>query len=291
MRKTLKRPARISGYGLHTGQPSHLRLRPAPSGTGIVFVRIDIEGMPVVPARWDLVQANPLRTELVSDAGVRVATIEHLMAALAVLGVTDLLIEISGPEVPIMDGSAHPFVERIERTGLIEISGSQPVLEILRPVELRVGEAWARLEPHPGFALDFTIEFSDGAIGKQSRRVEGKGAALQSMLTDSRTFCRLGDVEAMRARGLALGGTFENAVVFDGDRVLSPGGLRHADEPVRHKMLDAIGDLALAGATIQGVYIGHRAGHSLTNGLLRRLFAQTDAWQIRAAEKREAIAA
>lgn len=291
MRMTLKRPARISGHGLHSGEPVHLRLRPAKSGAGICFLRTDLAGAPVVPARWDLVQASPLRTELVTGAGVRVATIEHLMAAFSILGVTDVIVEISGPEVPIMDGSAYPFVERIERAGVALLPGCARVIEILHPVELHAGEAWARLEPHHSFALDFTIEFQDAAIGRQSRRIEGSGAVLRRSLVDSRTFCRLEDVGAMRAQGLALGGTFKNAVVVDGSRVLSPGGLRHPDEPVRHKMLDAIGDLALAGAAIQGAYIGHRAGHSLTNGLLRHLFAHREAWQIRDATPCGAVAA
>jgi UDP-3-O-[3-hydroxymyristoyl] N-acetylglucosamine deacetylase len=190
------------------------------------------------------------------------------------------MIDIDGPEVPILDGSAVPFIEGFMTVGLDEQDLPVRAVRVLRAVEVRDGEAVARLEPAEMLEIDFRIDFEDEAIGVQSRRLNMANGAFVRELCDSRTFCRQSDVDAMRSRGLALGGTLENAVVFDGDQVLSPGGLRHADEPVRHKMLDVVGDLALAGGPILGRYVGERAGHSLTNRLLRVFFADPEAYEI-----------
>jgi UDP-3-O-[3-hydroxymyristoyl] N-acetylglucosamine deacetylase len=215
-----------------------------------------------------------------NEAGVSVSTIEHVMAALAGFAVHNALIEIDGPEVPILDGSAVPFIEGFMAAGLDEQDQPVRAVRVLAPVEVREGDAVARLEPADMLEIDFRIDFEDAAIGVQARRLNMANGAFVRELSDSRTFCRQADVDAMRANGLALGGTLENAVVIDGDRVLSPGGLRHADEPVRHKMLDAVGDLALAGGPILGRYVGERAGHALTNRLLRALFAEPSAYEI-----------
>ncbi len=281
MQNTLKSPVTFAGFGLHGGQPVRMVVRPAAADHGIWFRRTDIADRdPMVPARWDAVTFSRLCTVVENADGVSVSTIEHIMAALAGFAIHNALIDIDGPEVPILDGSAVPFIEGFMAAGLDEQDLPVRAVRVLRPVEVRDGEAVARLEPAEMLEIDFRIDFEDEAIGVQARRLNMANGAFVRELSDSRTFCRQSDVDAMRAKGLALGGTLENAVVFDGDQVLSPGGLRHADEPVRHKMLDAVGDLALAGGPILGRYVGERAGHSLTNRLLRGLFADPEAFEI-----------
>lgn len=262
---------RITGHGLHSGRPVTLVLHPAPAGHGVVFQRLDLPGAAPIPALWKHVGDTKLNTQIALGKTNSVSTIEHLMAALAGCGCTDVLAALDGPEVPILDGSARPFVEAILRAGLRVLPGGLDLIEVLTPVEVRDGAAFARLSPAALPQIRFAIDFTDAAIGRQERRLDLKNGAVIEELADSRTFCRLADVEDMHERGLALGGTYDNAVVVDGAEVLSPGGLRHADEPVRHKMLDAVGDLATAGAPILGLYEGERAGHGLTNRLLHAL--------------------
>jgi UDP-3-O-[3-hydroxymyristoyl] N-acetylglucosamine deacetylase len=277
---TIATAATFEGVGLHSGKPVRMVVRPAPAGHGIVFLRTDItDASPRIPALWDVVTPSRLCTLIENADGVRVSTIEHIMAALVGAGVHNALIEIDGPEVPILDGSAAPFVRGIMAKGLRNLGAPLRAIRVRKPVEVREGEAVARLEPAPALEIDFSIDFADAAIGHQEKHLNMANGAFVRELMDSRTFCRQSDVDAMRANGLALGGTYENAVVFDGDRVLSPGGLRHSDEAVRHKMLDALGDLALAGAPVLGRYTGTRAGHAMTNRLLRALFADSDAWE------------
>jgi UDP-3-O-[3-hydroxymyristoyl] N-acetylglucosamine deacetylase len=256
-------------------------VRPASADHGIWFHRTDVtESDPMVPARWDAVSPSRLCTVIGNADGVSVSTVEHIMAALAGFAIHNALIEIDGPEVPILDGSSVPFIEGFLKVGITELDRPVHAVRVLRPVEVREGDALARLEPAEMQEIAFRIDFDDAAIGVQERRLNLANGAFVRELSDSRTFCRQVDVDAMRANGLALGGTLENAVVFDGDQVLSPGGLRHADEPVRHKMLDAVGDLALAGGPILGRYVGKRAGHALTNRLLRALFADPSAYEL-----------
>jgi UDP-3-O-[3-hydroxymyristoyl] N-acetylglucosamine deacetylase len=256
-----------------------MTVHPAPADHGIWFCRTDVPGDALVPARWDAVVAARLCTVVANAAGVSVSTVEHLMAALAGTGIHNARIDIDGPEVPILDGSSRPFVAAFLAAGLAGQAAPVRAIRVLKPVEVREGAAVARLEPADMLEIDFRIDFAEPAIGVQECRLSMANGAFVRELSDSRTFCRQSDVDAMRARGLALGGTLDNAVVFDGARVLSPGGLRHADEPVRHKMLDALGDLALAGGPILGRYVGDRAGHALTNRLLRRLFADAQSWR------------
>jgi UDP-3-O-[3-hydroxymyristoyl] N-acetylglucosamine deacetylase len=273
-------PASFTGFGLHSGAPVHMVVRPAAADHGVWFRRTDVVGQdPLVPARWDAVTPSRLCTVVENADGVSVSTIEHVMAALAGSGIHNALIDIDGPEVPILDGSAVPFVEGFLAAGIEELDAPVRAIRVLKSVEVREGEAVARLDPADMLEIDFRISFEDAAIGTQSRRLNMANGAFVRELSDSRTFCRQSDVDAMREAGLALGGTLENAVVFEGARVLSPGGLRHADEPVRHKMLDALGDLALAGGPILGRYTGERAGHALTNRLLRALFADPTAFR------------
>lgn len=278
VQNTLKSPATFIGSGLHSGQSVRMTVRPAPVGRGIWFRRCDLPGRPLVPASWDAVTPSRLCTLIENAEGVSVSTIEHVMAALAGSGIHNALVDLDGPEVPILDGSALSFVTGFIAAGIEEQDAPVRAIRVLKPVEVREGEAVARLEPAEMLEIDFHIDFEDAAIGLQSRRLNMANGAFVRELSDSRTFCRQSDVDAMREKGLALGGTLQNAVVFDGDKVLSPGGLRHADEPVRHKMLDALGDLALAGGPILGRYTGERAGHALTNRLLRALFADSTAF-------------
>jgi len=276
---TLGKSTVFEGVGLHSGEPVRMIVRPAPSDHGIVFRRTDVTDRdPRVAALWDRVTPSKLCTLIENEDGVSISTIEHIMAALAGLGISNALIEIDGPEVPILDGSSAPFVAAMRRAGIRTLTGALRAIRVLKPVEVREGEAVARLEPAAELEIDFAIDFADAAIGKQEKRLNMANGAFVRELMDSRTFCRQADVDYMRANGLALGGTYENAVVVDGDAVLSPGGLRHTDEAVRHKMLDAMGDLALAGAPLMARYVGSRAGHALTNKLLRALFATPGAW-------------
>jgi UDP-3-O-[3-hydroxymyristoyl] N-acetylglucosamine deacetylase len=284
---TLAASARFDGVGLHSGLPVTMAVHPAPANEGITFFRADLDGA-AVTARWDAVEETPLHTRLTGAEGVHVLTVEHLMAALAGLGIGNARISLTGPEVPIMDGSSAPFVRGLMAAGLRRLAAPQPVIRILREVAVTDGSAWARLSPATGLQIDFTIEFPEPAIGRQAKVLNLANGAFVRELASSRTFCRLSDVSRMAELGLGKGGSTGNAVVVDGDRVLTPGGLRHPDEPVRHKMLDALGDLALAGAPILGRYTGHRAGHALTNRLLRALFADRAAWRIAPCDPRAA---
>ncbi|WP_458790079.1 UDP-3-O-acyl-N-acetylglucosamine deacetylase [Yoonia sp. MH D7] len=280
MQTTLRKHVTFDGTGLHTGCPASLVLCPAPANTGIVFRRVDVAGPAnLLPAVWDRVVASPLNTRLTNDAGVTVSTIEHLMAALSGTGVHNVIVDIDGPEVPIMDGSAAAFVRGIVEAGLTHVDAPLYAIEILEEVVVEDGLARACLSPATSLQIAFDIDFADAAIGHQEKTLNMANGAFVRELCDSRTFCRNSDVEMMRAKGLALGGTLENAVVVDGDEILSPGGLRHADEAVRHKMLDALGDLYTAGSPILGRYTGTRAGHAMTNRLLQALFANPNAWR------------
>ena len=279
MQATLAHPAEFRGQGLHSGAAVRMVIRPAPAHHGIVFQRSDLADRPRVPALWDRVVPSKLCTLLDGGNGATVSTIEHIMAALADCGIHNALVDIDGPEVPILDGSAAIFVDGILKAGIRRQPAAVEAIRVLRTVTYREGEAEAILSPAAQLEIDFSIDFTDAAIGRQQRHLDVVNGAFMRELADSRTFCRQADVTAMQKNGLALGGTYFNAVVFEGDRVLSPGGLRHADEPVRHKMLDAVGDLALAGAPLLAHYEGNRAGHAMTNRLLRALFAQPDAWE------------
>ncbi len=280
MQSTLSKPLRFSGCGLHSGLTSLITLCPAPANYGIRFVRTDQPPeCAVVSATWEMVESSALCTKIMNHAGVSVSTVEHVLAALAGCGIHNARIEIDGQEAPILDGSSRPFALEILRNGIECFDAPLTVLRILREVTFQSGSAWAKLSPYSEPWISFHIDFEDSAIGIQQKSLTLSNGSFIRELCNSRTFCRSKDVDAMRANGLALGGTLENAVVFDGDSVLSPGGLRHKDEAVRHKMLDAIGDLCLAGGPIIGHYTGHCAGHAITNGLLRALFEDKRAYE------------
>ena len=278
MQTALKATVVFEGVGLHSGAPTTLVVRPAKANTGIVFNRTDVSDGQIA-ARWDRVEVTPLNPRLRNEPGVAVSTIEHLMAALSGCGIYNALIDIDGPEVPILDGSSAAFVRGFVDAGITRLAAPLRAIEILKNISVSQDEASATLSPATTLQISFEIDFADAAIGHQTKTLSMANGTFVRELCDSRTFCRQADVDAMRASGLALGGTLMNAVVVDGAQVLSPGGLRHSDEAVRHKMLDALGDLATAGAPILGRYTGVRAGHGLTNKLLTALFDQPDAWR------------
>ncbi|MEL6475921.1 MAG: UDP-3-O-acyl-N-acetylglucosamine deacetylase [Pseudomonadota bacterium] len=284
-RKTVDRRIEFRGHGLHGGQPALLQVLPAPAGHGIVFVRSDLPvGEGRIEARYDLVSDTRLCTRLTNEFGASVSTIEHLMAALAGAGVSDALIRIDGAEVPILDGSAQPFTQGLARVGLRALPMAVRGMRILEPVSVVDGDRVAELRPSPGgpamsLDLEFEIDFDDAAIGRQKYAMSLSPDGFAAELADCRTFCKLAEVEGLRKIGLAQGGGLENAIVVDQGRVLNPEGLRRPDEFVRHKMLDAVGDLALAGSPILGRYVGKRAGHEMTNRLLHALFAAPDCWE------------
>lgn len=258
-----------------------MTVSPASAEYGIWFCRTDVEDKdPLIPARWDAVSDTQLNTRISNADGVSVSTIEHLMAALAGCGIHNALIEIDGPEVPLLDGSAAPFVSAILARGIQKLNAPVRAIRVLKPVTVSQGDAQATLLPSDELRIDFAIEFADAAIGRQSKSLSMANGAFVRELCDSRTFCRKADIDAMRDAGLIVGGSVTSAVVVDGDRVVTPGGLRHSDEPVRHKMLDALGDLSLAGAPLIGRYIGQRAGHAMTNLLLRALFADPTSFEM-----------
>jgi UDP-3-O-[3-hydroxymyristoyl] N-acetylglucosamine deacetylase len=289
-RKTLKAPIGCVGVGLHSGLRVSLTFQPAPAGAGIVFRRTDL-GLDI-PARFDWVGDTRLCTALAMPGrpDARIGTVEHVMAALAACGIDDAVVAVDGPEVPIMDGSAAPFVFLIDCAGTVESLEPRRRIEVLKTVRVQAGEgpdaAWAELSPNVtgGFEASLGIQFDKTAIGRQSMTLRVTEHSFRALLADSRTFTLAAEIEQLRAIGLARGGSLANAVVVDGDAVLNPGGLRHADEFVRHKLLDVVGDLALAGAPLRARFRGERSGHALNNRLLRALFADPTAWRWEADE-------
>lgn len=278
--RTLKNTIRATGVGLHSGEKVFLTLRPAAVDTGIVFRRVDLDPVVEIPARADLVTETVLCTGLSRDAG-KVMTVEHLLSALAGLGVDNCYIELSAAEVPIMDGSAGPFVFLLQSSGIQEQDAPKRFVRITRPVEVRAGDKVASFTPYDGFKLGFTVEFNHPAIPEAQSRAEidFSTAAYIREVSRARTFGFMRDLEYMRERNLGLGGSMDNAIVLDEFRVLNEDGLRYADEFVRHKILDAIGDLYLVGHPIIGAYEGFKSGHALNNKLARALLAQADAWE------------
>ncbi|MFZ2752094.1 MAG: UDP-3-O-acyl-N-acetylglucosamine deacetylase [Lysobacteraceae bacterium] len=278
--RTLQNMIRATGVGLHSGEKVYLTLRPAPADTGIVFRRVDLDPVVEIPARADYVTETMLCTGLSHDGG-KAMTVEHLMSALAGLGVDNLYIELSAAEVPIMDGSSGPFVFLLQSAGIVEQNAPKRFMRILKTVEVRDGDKVARFEPYNGFRLGFTVEFDHPAIPTSRSRavVEFSTENYIKEVSRARTFGFMRDLEYMRERNLGLGGSMDNAIVLDEFRVLNDDGLRYADEFVRHKILDAVGDLYLAGHPILGAYEGFKSGHALNNKLVRALLAEQSAWE------------
>jgi UDP-3-O-[3-hydroxymyristoyl] N-acetylglucosamine deacetylase len=273
MQTTVAGAIKFEGIGVHSGHRTVATVKPAPVHTGIRFVRSDItDRNNIIPARYDHVVDARLCTVIANEAGVSLSTIEHLVAALAGVGVLNAVVEIDGPETPIMDGSAAPFVRGLLDIGVVEQGEAVKAWKIVKPVEVASNGRKARLEPCRHFEMSFEIDFDATAIGKQQKSMRLVNGAFIDHLSRARTFGMLSDVKKLRAAGLARGGSLENAIVVDGAKVLNRDGLRYSDEFVRHKMLDAVGDLALAGAPVIGRYRGVCAGHAITNLLLRKLF-------------------
>jgi UDP-3-O-[3-hydroxymyristoyl] N-acetylglucosamine deacetylase len=281
LQHTLVGPAAFDGVGIHTGQYVRVTVRPAAPDTGVVFVRTDIaDKNNTIPACGEAVCNTRLGTVIGNDAGVTVSTVEHLMAAFWALGVDNAVVELDGPEVPIMDGSSEPFIQVLDCAGRRRQEAPRRYLEILDTVEVVDGDKRVTLSPSEQFEVAFEILFETRAIERQRVDLAVDEAAFRSELADCRTFGFLHEVEALRAAGLARGGSLDNVVVIDGDAVLNPEGLRRPDEFVRHKALDAIGDLYLLGAPLIGRYEGIYAGHELNNAVVRALIARPQAWRL-----------
>ena len=278
--RTLKNVIRATGVGLHSGEKVYLTLRPAAADTGIVFRRVDLDPVVDIKADAELVTETMLCTGL-SVGPAKVMTVEHLMSAFAGLGIDNAYVELSAPEVPIMDGSAGPFVFLLQSAGLVDQAAPKRFIRIKHPVEVRDGDKVARFVPHDGFKLDFTVAFDHPAIPTTQSRavVEFSAQTYIREVSRARTFGFMRDLEFMRERNLGLGGSMDNAIVLDEFRVLNDDGLRYADEFVRHKILDAVGDLYLAGHPIIGAYEAHKSGHALNNKLVRALLAEQSAWE------------
>jgi UDP-3-O-[3-hydroxymyristoyl] N-acetylglucosamine deacetylase len=279
--RTLKSAIRTTGVGLHTGARVELALRPAPVDAGIVFHRVDLPGSPTITGEAAHVGDTRLSSTLKSG-NVSISTVEHLMSALAGLGIDNLHVDVAGPELPIMDGSAGPFVFLLQSAGIVEQKAAKRYLRVLAPVEVRDGDKWARFEPFDGFKLDFTIDFPHPVFGSENRNVVIDFAehSYVKEVARARTFGFMQDVEAMRAAGLGLGGSLQNAIVLDETKVLNSEGLRYENEFVRHKVLDAIGDLYLLGHPLIGQYTAYKTGHALNNAVARALLATPEAFEI-----------
>lgn len=283
LQHTIAGPAMCAGVGVHSGAHVRMALTPAAPDTGILFVRSDVRGVDnVIRGHADFVAGTRNCTAIRNASGVELATVEHLMAACAGLGVDNLIVEVDGPELPILDGSSSQFVQVLLNAGMKPQHAPRRVIHIVEPVEVRMGAKSAALAPSEGFAgldIDVTIRFADPAIGVQRRRVELTQETFLTDIADARTFGFLADVEVMRAAGLGRGASMDNAVVVDRGRIVNPEGLRFDDEFVRHKMLDAVGDLAMAGAPICGRFVADQPGHALNARLVRALLDTPEAWR------------
>ncbi|EKE85328.1 UDP-3-O-acyl-N-acetylglucosamine deacetylase [Idiomarina xiamenensis] len=279
--RTLKQAIATTGVGLHKGNKVNLTLRPAPANTGIVFRRVDLDPVVDIPASAELVKDTRMCTCLINEQNVRVSTVEHLLAAVAAMGLDNLIIEVDSHEIPIMDGSSHPFVYLLQSAGIEEQSVAKQFIRIKKPVRVEEGDKWAELLPHDGFRIDFAIDFEHPAIADTSQ-VMSMDFSSQRFIKDisrARTFGFMKDIEYLRANNLALGGSFDNAVVLDEFRVLNSDGLRYDDEFVKHKILDAVGDLYIGGHSIVGHLRAFKSGHALNNQLLRAVLAEQEAWE------------
>ena len=278
--RTLKNVIRATGVGLHTGEKVYLTLRPAAVDTGIIFRRVDLPEPVEIPATPENVGDTTLSTTLIKD-GVRVSTVEHLLSAFAGLGIDNAYIDLNAPEVPIMDGSAGPFVFLIQSAGIEEQAAAKRFIRIKKPVLVEDGDKWVKFEPFNGFKVGFTIDFDHPAFAErhQTAEVDFSTTSFVREVSRARTFGFMSQIEMLRANNLALGGSLDNAVVVDDYRVLNEDGLRYVDEFVKHKILDSIGDLYLLGHSLIGAFSGNKSGHALNNRLLRVLLSKEDCWE------------
>ncbi len=279
--RTLKNAIRATGVGLHTGEKVYLTLRPAPVDSGIIFRRVDLDEPVEIAATAENVGDTTLSTTLAGD-GVRISTVEHLLSAMAGMGIDNAYVDLSAPEVPIMDGSAGPFVFLIQSAGITEQEAPKKFIRIKRAVEVRDGDKWVRFEPFEGFKVSMDIEFDHPVFKDRScsAKIDFSTTSFVKEVSRARTFGFMSQLEALRERNLALGGSLDNAIVVDEYRILNEDGLRYEDEFVKHKVLDAIGDLYLLGHSLIGAFEGYKSGHELNNRLLRTLQAESDAWEL-----------
>ena len=279
--RTLKNVIRATGVGLHTSEKVYLTLRPAAPDSGIIFRRVDLDEPVEIPAIPENVGDTTLSTTLIKD-GVRISTVEHLLSAMAGLGIDNAYVDLNAAEVPIMDGSAGPFVFLIQSAGIEEQNAPKRFIRIKKPVRVEDGDKWVNFEPFDGFKVAFTIDFDHPAFkeGTQIAEVDFSTTSFVREVSRARTFGFMNQIEQLRANNLALGGSLDNAVVVDDYRILNEDGLRYVDEFVKHKILDSIGDLYLLGHSLIGAFSGHKSGHALNNKLLRTLLAHEDAWEM-----------
>ncbi|MBA4709798.1 UDP-3-O-acyl-N-acetylglucosamine deacetylase [Aquitalea aquatica] len=279
--RTLKQAISATGVGLHSGERVKLTLLPAAPDTGIVFRRTDLPESEDVKAEPALVNDTRLSSTLVTATGVRVGTIEHLMSAFAGFGIDNLIVEVTAAEMPIMDGSAAPFIYLLQSAGVVEQTAPKRFIRVKQPVEIVEGDKWVKLEPMDGFKITLSIEFNHPAfnLAPQKVTIDFASSSYLDEISRARTFGFMHEVEYMRQHGLGLGGSLDNAIVIDDEYVLNPEGLRFPDEFVRHKILDAIGDLYIVGHPLIATFSGHKSGHALNNKLLRKLLDTPDAWE------------
>ncbi|GLX77791.1 UDP-3-O-acyl-N-acetylglucosamine deacetylase [Thalassotalea insulae] len=279
--RTIKEQVSAVGVGLHKGEKVQITLRPAPENTGIVFRRVDLDPVVDIKATPAAVGETTLCTCLVNEQGVQISTVEHLLSALAGLGIDNLVIDVDSPEIPIMDGSALPFVYLIQSVGIETLNAAKRFIRIKKAIRVEEGDKWAELTPHQGFKVNFAIEFDHPVIANtcQSMTMDLSSCSFIKEISRARTFGFMRDIEFLRSHNLALGGSLENAIVLDEYRMLNKDDLRYDDEFVKHKILDAIGDLYMCGHSILGQLNAFKSGHGLNNLLLREVFKQTDAWE------------
>jgi UDP-3-O-[3-hydroxymyristoyl] N-acetylglucosamine deacetylase (EC 3.5.1.-) len=279
--RTLKRIVQATGVGLHTGKKVTLNLRPAPANTGVIYRRTDLNPPVDFPADAKFVRDTMLSTCLINDQGIRISTVEHLNSALAGLGIDNIIVEVDAPEIPIMDGSAAPFVHLLLDAGIEELNSAKKFLRVKQTVRVEEGDKWAEVKPHNGFSLDFTIDFKHPAIdaSSQSYSLNFSTEAFIRQISRARTFGFMRDIEQLQSRGLCLGGSLDCAIGLDDFRVLNEDGLRFDDEFVRHKMLDAIGDLFMCGHNMIGAFSAYKSGHGLNNKLLQAVLANQEAFE------------
>jgi UDP-3-O-[3-hydroxymyristoyl] N-acetylglucosamine deacetylase len=281
LQTTLKQEIKCDGIGLHSGSKVSLKIKPSAAQYGIWFRRTDINTKDnMIAAHYLNVSESELCTTLSNESGVTISTVEHLMAAFAGCGIQNALVEVDGPEIPIMDGSSDWFVRKIISAGTKQLIEPLRVIHVKKEISVKTDNSFASITPFSELSISFEIDFEDEAIGYQQKSLNMANGSFVKELCNSRTFCRNSDVEAMKKNGLALGGSLDNAIVVSGEKVLNPEGFRYKDECVRHKMLDVLGDLALAGVPIIGAFKGSKSGHSLTNKLLRKLFSDSSAFEM-----------
>jgi UDP-3-O-[3-hydroxymyristoyl] N-acetylglucosamine deacetylase len=279
--RTIKQSVQETGIGLHKGDKVTMTLRPAPANTGIVFRRVDLEPYADIPARANAVGDTMLCTCISNEQGVTISTVEHLSSALAGLGIDNIIVEVDSNELPIMDGSASPFIFLLQSAGIEELNAAKRFIKVTKPVRVKDGDKWAELRPFDGFRVDFRIDFDHPVISqtRQHMVLDFDSSSYVNEVSRARTFGFMKDIEYMHSHNLALGGSMENAVALDEYRVLNPEGLRYSDEFLKHKILDAIGDLYLGGHSIIGELVAYKTGHGLNNKLLNALLNDKKAWE------------